>query len=162
MKTKIPNPAGNRTLEPRSSSPQPSAIPTELSRLILVKLPIHNLFVFKFHGFGPLTCSESELLKLWILRHFVSILRTGIGSSQEFYLHRRARHRETQIYNHASSGTWTRNPIFRVVQDHMHFRQHGLWNRHHQNIKTNKFRVPIATKSLTSDIASYPVHEVVN
>jgi hypothetical protein len=29
---KFPAPAGNRTLEPRSSSPEPIAIPTELSR----------------------------------------------------------------------------------------------------------------------------------
>jgi hypothetical protein len=36
MVKKIPSPPpGNRTLEPRSSSPQPSAIPTELSRLLL-------------------------------------------------------------------------------------------------------------------------------
>jgi hypothetical protein len=30
---KNPSPAGNRTLEPRTSSPQPSAIPNQLSRL---------------------------------------------------------------------------------------------------------------------------------
>jgi hypothetical protein len=30
---KLPAPAGNQTLEPRSSGPYPSAIPTELSRL---------------------------------------------------------------------------------------------------------------------------------
>jgi hypothetical protein len=34
VKRKSPSPAGNRTLEPRSSSPWPSAIPTELSRIL--------------------------------------------------------------------------------------------------------------------------------
>jgi hypothetical protein len=38
VKRKIPSPAENRTLEPRSSIPQPSAIPTELSRL-LIQIP---------------------------------------------------------------------------------------------------------------------------
>jgi hypothetical protein len=33
-KRKIPSPAGNRTLEPRSSSPQPSAMPTTVSNVV--------------------------------------------------------------------------------------------------------------------------------
>jgi hypothetical protein len=36
VKRKFPAPSGNRILEHRSSSPQPSAIPTELSWLFII------------------------------------------------------------------------------------------------------------------------------
>jgi hypothetical protein len=58
-------PAGNRTLEPRSSSPQPSAIPTELSPLLF------SIPTSKYSDRGS-ECDKNSLIFLLILRTSVS------------------------------------------------------------------------------------------
>jgi hypothetical protein len=49
VKRKFPASAGNRNLESRSSSPQPSVIPTELSRLLVPVVRLCNYYSPIYH-----------------------------------------------------------------------------------------------------------------
>jgi hypothetical protein len=66
VKKKFPAPAGNRTLEPRSSSLQLSTIPTELSRLVCstgsLKIRFRNEAAedkFRTKNYGPTAVSAT-------------------------------------------------------------------------------------------------------
>jgi len=87
----------------------------------------------------PLARSESQLTSesMSPFRHVGSTPWIGDRPIKRLYLHRRAQHRKTLTYNHASSGILTRDLSVRVHQKHRLLRMHDDWDRHSSTIVPN-------------------------
>jgi len=59
----------------------------------------------------------------------IGFLGQGISTTQGLYRHRTTQHRKTRTYIHAPTGTGTRDPSFRAVEDSTCLRWRGDWDQ---------------------------------